>query len=188
MNRHTAPPSVALGDGQTGGISVVPGTRPVFIDSESEVTEREAHPVSIWDSETLAIEARRIGRYLIGSDPPDELIERYAAANVALIVVPPDPDEQRLLGFLRDHPWSLPSIESALGILRPGSIVRRKTLVMMAILETAPGYAGQFDARSVGPMGTLVRLVVLGLSSAASAALGVALYAFLRAFRDGDED
>ncbi len=135
------------------------------------------------EQETLATEGRHIARYLMGCDPPEQLVERYAAANAVLFVAAPDPVDQRVLRFVRTHPWSLALLESALGLLRPHSLLRRKIVVMMAILETTPRFAEQFDPRSVGPWRSAIRVLALGLLSMAKIAAGVPLYAFVRAWR-----
>ena len=128
----------------------------------------------------LEREARRIGRYLVGGDLPQELVERYQAANLALFPETPSETDGAILEFVRRHPWSLPPLESALGLIRPDALLRRKLVVMTAILETEPRFAGDFEALAPGRAGAVVRLMGLGLSSAAKVAAGILLYPFAR--------
>ncbi len=126
--------------------------------------------------ETLQSEAHRLGRYLGTSDLPQELADRYREANLALFPEPPSDADSAVLECVRRHPWSLPLLESALGLIRPDALLRRKLVVMMAILETEPGLAENFEALTPGPAGAVLRLVGLGISSAVKIAAGILLY------------
>lgn len=128
--------------------------------------------------EALEAEARRIGRYLVGADVPQALVQRYREANLALFPEMPAPGDAAVLEFVRCHPWSLPPLESALGLIRPGALLRRKLVVMMAILETEPRFSDRFDALTPGRAGAVLRLLGLALSSAAKMAAGILLYPF----------
>ena len=131
-------------------------------------------------TQTLEREARRLGRYLVGDDLPQELVERYQEANLALFPERPSAADGAILEFVRRHPWSLAPRESALGQIPPDALLRRKLVVMMAILETEPRFAGDFEALAPGRPGAVLRLMGLGLSSAAKVTAGILLYPFAR--------
>jgi len=130
--------------------------------------------------ESLAAEARLIGRYVAGVEPPDELVARYEQANRELFPEATSSSDTAVLAFVRRHGWSLAPFESALGLVRPDALLRRKIVVMMAILETEPRFAERFDAFCPGPARAVLHLVGLGLSSAAKIAAGIVLYAFVK--------
>ncbi len=63
-----------------------------------------------------------------------------------------DRRDQRLLDFMRRHPWSIGLIDGGLALRRPGSAVRAKLLVMSAILEATPDYAPDFLPAARSPL------------------------------------
>ena len=131
--------------------------------------------------EPLAAEGRLIGRYLAGIDPPGELVARYAEASRELFPDGATSTDEACLDFVLRHDWSLGPLESALGLIRPDSLLRRKIVVMTAILETDPRFAERFDARCPGPARAILALAWLGLASSVKIVAGAALYAFVRA-------
>src|SRR5207249_3660259 len=77
----------------------------------------------------------------------------------------------------RRHPWSVSLLDAASGLLRPGSLLRNKILLMAAILETSPAFADEFLPRDARPLGLLLALVAHGTVAVARAALGAVVYA-----------
>ena len=123
------------------------------------------------------MEARLFGRYLVGRVPPPELVERYREANRILFGgTAPGPDAA-VVAFGRRHPWSIPFLDGAAGLLRPGSLLRNKILVMAAVLEASPSFAEQFLSRTVHPVVLVLRVVGLGTLAVVRAAVGVLILA-----------
>ena len=130
--------------------------------------KREVSPP---DDAELAAECVRLTHYLIGQDPAPELVDRYMAANRMLF-----PDEPKGSGeaqFVRRHPRALPLIDAAAGLLKPESIVRKKALLMTAILEASPAYADYFLETSMSPYRLGGMLVWNGLRAAVKIVLGI---------------
>ena len=92
----------------------------------------------------LKNESVLIAKYLIGSHLPKELSDRYVSANQELMKNFVPENTYAELDFILRHDWTLPFIDAAAGLLLPNSIVRKKVLLMAAILETSPFYASQF--------------------------------------------
>lgn len=90
------------------------------------------------DHSPLAGEATLFAKYLLKVEPSKEVINRYIAAHDALPELGADSRELR---FLRRHAWALPFLDAAIGFWCRDSVVRRKMLVMAAILEASPGSA-----------------------------------------------
>jgi hypothetical protein len=132
---------------------------------------------------SVAAEARVLGRYLLGVDPRPELVERYREANCALFPEPPDPADAALLAFALRHRWSLGPLESALGWLAPRALLRRKLVVMTAILETEPALAVRFEAVCPGRARAVARLIGLGVRSSMKTLAGIVLYPLARRSR-----
>lgn len=132
-------------------------------------------PESAAEARELEGEARIFARYLVGRPPPPELIDRYRAANARLFTAPAPAADRSLVAFVRRHPWSVGLLDAAAGIRRPGSLLRNKILVMAAILETAPAFAGEFLAPPVGPLALALRVAGLGTLAVVRTILGMAL-------------
>jgi hypothetical protein len=118
----------------------------------------------------LSAECVRLTRYLIGQNPPQELVDRYVAANRMLF---PGETGSGELQFIRRHPSTLPLIDAAAGLLKPESIVRKKALLMTAILEATPAYADYFLDTRMPPYRLGGVLVWNGFRAAVRIALGI---------------
>lgn len=89
-------------------------------------------------------EACLFGHYLVGREPPSALARRYVEADRVLFTRDAGLPEQRVMAFILRHPRSLPFVDAAAGLLRPDSLLRRKVLVMAAILETSTPFVDEF--------------------------------------------
>src|SRR5881296_1550844 len=125
----------------------------------------------------LDMEACTFTRYLVGRTPPPELVARYREANATLFAAPVEPVDAAVVDFVRRHPWSVGLLDAAVGLRRPGSLLRNKILVMAAILETSPAFADEFLTRPVHPVLLFLRVGALGTVAVARAALGAVVYA-----------
>ncbi len=117
------------------------------------------------------------GRYLIGRDPGDALVERYCRANQALFASGAD-DE--VLTFARAHPWSIAMLDAGSGLRGGDSLLRKKLLVMTAIVETTPDHVERFEQRAASLPGLAWRLGIAGARTAVHAATGLALVAWVK--------
>jgi len=122
------------------------------------------------------MEASTFTRYLVGRPPTPELVARYREANAVLFAAPVDPVDAAVVDFVRRHPWSVGLLDAAVGLRRPGSLLRNKILVMAAILETSPAFADEFLTRPVHPVLLVLRTAALGTLAVARALVGLALY------------
>ncbi len=130
----------------------------------------------------LRTEAILFGTYLVDGTPSEELIERYCRANRELFADEADSSgsDHAVLAFARQHPWSVPMLDAAAGLTGQAPLLRKKLLVMTAILETTPAYVEQTEQRSVGLARLAWRLGTAGAKTAVHAATGLALIAALR--------
>lgn len=127
----------------------------------------------------LRAEARAFGRYLLGVEPADGPVERYAAACGALFAGEPEPRDASLVAFARAHPWSLGPLDAALSLARRDALLRRKLVVLLACLEASPDHVAQLDDRTPGPLGAALGLAGLGARAAAKLAVGLVLVALV---------
>lgn len=88
-------------------------------------------------------EAEIFGKYLLGKVPNEKSIALYEKAMEELRISPVR-NEERLLRFMLKNPGSVKWIDSALAMFRKESQIRKRMLVMCAILETQPEYVELF--------------------------------------------
>ncbi|HUI08001.1 MAG TPA: NAD-dependent epimerase/dehydratase family protein [Verrucomicrobiae bacterium] len=134
-------------------------------------------PPTGMDDAALGREARLFGRYLLGVGPSDELAARYAAANRALLageLVGPE------VAYALRHPSALPFLDAACALLNPASLLRKKILIMTAVLEASPAHTDFFLKPPPAPVAMLLGLAWQGIRAAAKVALGLPLYLVAR--------
>lgn len=117
------------------------------------------------------------GRYLLERDPPEELINRYIAASEQLFSDDTASGDAALLDFVDRHPHSLPFVDAAAGLMRPNSLLRKKILLMAAILEASVHHASEFLAPPPGRGRTLLSLAWYALSAGFKFVIGAAVLA-----------
>jgi hypothetical protein len=120
-------------------------------------------------------EARLFGRYLLDRDPADELIRRYAAGSEVLFRDSAATDD--LLGFVLRHPRTLPFCDAAAGLMRRDSLLRKKILLMAAILEASVDNAEDFLTPPPGLIRTALELARLGFLAGFKFAVGALILA-----------
>ena len=121
------------------------------------------------------VEAAIFGRYLLSHEVDTESCETYARAARELSYDAAD----AATCFALRRPWSIGALDAALALTHPGAPLRRKLLLMAAVLETRPEYCDAFlprerPARDALPVAAaVVRAVLL-------ASLGFILLPFVR--------
>ncbi|MER3424988.1 MAG: hypothetical protein C4293_18925 [Nitrospiraceae bacterium] len=136
-------------------------------------------PHAIDDDESLKREGVQIARYLAGVSPPLDVLERYVRANRVLFPNAPSPTERATILFVRRHPYALPLVDAALGLLDPYCRLRSKILLMFALLETTPDFVDLFFPEPLSRGSALLRLTGSGARSLLYAMLGLAFYPLL---------
>jgi hypothetical protein len=128
----------------------------------------------------LECEAKTFAQYLLDREPPADLIARYVIATRTLFPSTPEPSEQAIIDFVRRHEWALPFIDAAAGLLQPRSLLRRKILLLAAVLEASPRFVDDFLPRPSSPIACIVKLVTFGVVAVCKLAIGGLLLALLR--------
>jgi hypothetical protein len=126
------------------------------------------------------LEALVLGRYLLGADPPRDLLDRYDRAVQTLFPAPSPDGGDALVRFAVARPRALPYLDAAAAVLRPRDRLRQKLLVMAAVLEASPRYASTFLPRPVSAPRLAWILLASGVSSGLKALLGAPLILFVR--------
>jgi hypothetical protein len=149
-------------------------------DPTDENRTAPARDPSAGTMDDLRAEAIAFGRYLVDREPTAELVERYCQANAELFAhEPPDPAAT----YAREHPWAIAMLDAAAGLagMRGApSLLRKKLLVMTAILETTPEYVDRTEPTSASLPELALRLGLAGARTALNAAAGLALLAMVK--------
>jgi hypothetical protein len=119
-------------------------------------------------------EARHFARYILEREADETTCDRYNQAIRTLAYT-----DDATSRFAANHPWSIPALDGALALTHPDAPLRKKLLLMAAILETRPAYCDAFLPRHRLPLDALSIAYAL-LRAAAQTALGLLLRPFIR--------
>lgn len=133
---------------------------------------------SLQNHAALLKEGADIVRYLTGTSPPVEILDRYVEAHKIVFSGEPSQAERSTVAFVRQHPEALPYIDAALGILHPHGLLRNKILLMLALLETTPHFADMFFPEPLSKGAAFIRIVAYGLRGILHTIIGLTLYPF----------
>ncbi len=100
--------------------------------------------VSAGDHTLLREEAIAIAKYLTGREPEEFIIDRYISGVHTKFSNMAETNDRAIESFIQKYPSALSCIDAASAILYPRRLLRKKILLMVAILETTPEYCGYF--------------------------------------------
>lgn len=115
-------------------------------------------------SPELRAECERMCRYLIGSAPSSYIVEQYARGLSAHPewFAARSPFDRTLDAAARTFPIRV--ADACSRFLSPGSVVRRKLVFLLAILENSPNTCDAFETPDVSsPLGFYLRMIPRGL-------------------------
>lgn len=117
------------------------------------------------DNAHLIDEGRRLARHLIGRPVALDILARYQQAHLkrAADLAGDSP----ALALFRRRPWLLPFLDAGCARWRPDDPLRRKLLLMTAILECTPRHAERFLPEHRGFWALALRVVWHGARSMA---------------------
>ena len=129
----------------------------------------------------LVEEGRVLSRYVLGGEETTrDVLERYARASTLVFHGSPPPGDLAVLRFIQRRPWSLPLLDAAVGLIDPDSLLRKKLLLVVAILEATPAHVETFTPRPSSRIAVISRLAVWGASSVLKALAGLAILPLAR--------
>jgi hypothetical protein len=126
----------------------------------------------------LERECRIYGRYLIGREPDEYIIEEYIACHEAgRIPEPADRFERFLLAASLSRPFVTRMADAYASRLLKYGALRKKLVLVLALLECAPATFGSLDEVDGGGLsGTMVRGAARVFLFAGALGLGLALF------------
>jgi hypothetical protein len=141
----------------------------------------------------LERECTVFSEYLLGRAPHDYALRKYLEAHeVTTAFSPKDPFGVLLLRVARRHRLLTKVADSYARVFAPGTLLRKKLVLLLAILETSAPSCHVIDSVDGGSMVSLLsRLFVRGLGSTASLAIGTLVFVparlvLAKGSRDGD--
>jgi hypothetical protein len=122
----------------------------------------------------LRTEGALFARYLVGpaASIENDLLERYADGCETLFDGSERPADVAVVEFVRRHPWALACVDAAAALFCPQTLIRKKLLLLLAVLETAPAHVGSFTSVPRSRAGIVLRLVWWAGRNAGQALIG----------------
>lgn len=130
-------------------------------------------------TEALERECEVFARYLSGASPSEYVLKQYLAAHAAGVVLPPGGAsrfDEFVVGLARRGAWLARALDAHARVFANGSLLRRKLVLMLALLEVRSPHAEALDT----PTGSsralmLVAMAWLGVRFALSVVLAALL-------------
>jgi hypothetical protein len=128
-------------------------------------------------AEELARECEVFTRHIAGRPATSQVTLRYGAAHAVLAGMEPrDGHERWLLRVARINPAACRVADAWARVGAPGSALRRKLVVLLAILEVSPPFAAELDQPRGGRALEWIRLAASGVTGLAALAIGLVLF------------
>ncbi len=126
----------------------------------------------------MQFEAQVFAKYLGAKIDDGILLQKYINA-IEKLKINLTEKEQKILYYLHKMPYLLPFADGAWALLNPKNGIRRRILIMSALIETQSQYLQYFlNQRDLSF--SIIRLVFRGLLAVMRAIFGVFLILFLR--------
>jgi hypothetical protein len=117
-----------------------------------------------------------MSRYLVGQEPPADIVKRYVEANALLLADTVQRPELAVIDFVRRHPRSVAYLDAAAALIRPRSLLRKKLLLLLALLEASPQFTEFFLPVEQSVSRTVLRLTAHAASFAVKLMIGGFIY------------
>ena len=122
-------------------------------------------------------EAELFSRYLVGAAASPALCERYLRALRVLDLTPGDAADAWALERALRWPWAIGPLDAACALRRPGWALRRRLVLMSAILEASTAHTQEYMAQQRGAISVIAVCVVEGVAGVVNLAIGMVLLA-----------
>jgi hypothetical protein len=123
----------------------------------------------------LERECRVFTQYLLGCAPQPYVVQKYADAHrMSAAFLPNEQLDSLLVSLARTNRTVTQLVDSYARIFAPASTLRKKLVLLLAILETCPPSCELIDAIDGSRLGLLFRLVARGTIAVVSLLIGTA--------------
>jgi NADH dehydrogenase len=156
----------------------MPETRRLIADLCTEAREKPPQGGAPPDDEALTREAQAFTRHLIGKEPGAEVASHYAAGVKARgLLGSGDRFDRFTLAAAGKGGLICRLADAYCGLFHRRGLLRRRLILLMAILEQAPATHAAFDrSSSRGPLAALAGLAAAGVGAVVFAGLGAAVF------------
>ncbi|WP_435354164.1 hypothetical protein [Emticicia sp. SJ17W-69] len=123
------------------------------------------------------LEASLFAKYLGAIVADERLLEKYIDAIKKLSIILTEEEEKILIKLVKE-PFFLPFVDAGWALLKPQSNIRKRILVMSALIETEPNYTNLFlvEKNIAFPR---IRLIFRGIAALLKGVLGTVLIVIL---------
>ncbi len=126
----------------------------------------------------LIIEAGILTKYIAGKPGNPVIYEQYASG-VSMLKLDLNAREERIMRALKQYPFLLPLCDSGLAILSPQGAIRKRLLLMLALIETDKNFTGHFINNEDASF-AFIRFMTRGCIGVLKAAVGIILILLMR--------
>lgn len=123
----------------------------------------------------LEREARVFTRALVGRDATPYVVRQYVRGHVSLPLAPVQGFDAVLMGVATSGAFFTRVADAYARLFARRAILRRKLVLLLAILESASPSDAEFAPLASSAAGVVLRLAVTGAAAALFAAVGIAL-------------
>ncbi|HEX5070063.1 MAG TPA: NAD-dependent epimerase/dehydratase family protein [Vicinamibacterales bacterium] len=137
-------------------------------------------------SPALPGECRVFTRYLLGRNPDAYVQAKYTQALAAVpALAPRSRFDEVLIRFAGRGPFAARLADSYASLFQPGSALRKRLVLLLAILETHPPFSTQIDRAPGSASRAAAGIVAHGMLGALSLVAGLLLFLPVRIVRGG---
>lgn len=122
-------------------------------------------------------EAERFSRYLVGEAASPALCARYALGVAKLGLYPTGKADAWALSLAQRRGWTIGPLDAACAMLHADWALRRRLILLSAVLEASPAHAEAYLAPARGTLSVLALCVVEGVLGVYNLLLGLILLA-----------
>jgi hypothetical protein len=126
----------------------------------------------------IVIEAQIFAKYITGK-PGNIIIYQHYANGVSMLKLAFNTREERMMGTLRKRPFLLPLCDAGLAILSPQCTLRKRLLLMFALIETDKNFTTDFISITNNSF-PFTRLLIRGCAGVLKAITGVIFILLMR--------
>jgi hypothetical protein len=147
--------------------------------TDETVPDPERQSLTRQSQSDVVEEARLFATYIFPGVVIDPAaIERYVAASRTVFAASPAARDLAIVNFVTRHPWSLRFLDSAAACIAPRTLLRKKLLLMLALLETTTTHAQAFVATPRSRLSVVFRLLWWMACDGCETVVGLVLWPF----------
>ncbi|MDB6056269.1 MAG: hypothetical protein JWO95_113 [Verrucomicrobiales bacterium] len=134
----------------------------------------------------LRSEFQLFSRYLVASAPSPELNDLYADAAKRFFSNAPSQRDAVEISFIQRFPFSIRYLDAFDSVFRRGSLLRKKILLALSVLETSTTQVDCFEWKRRTRLGWILHMGSIAFKNAVDVAVGAVLNGLLLVIKNHD--